>query len=109
MGSVRPLLLSATVAQRLIRRIAKSGVPVEIAAKLHQGVWRSVTDHLQVTRCLDDGAVVSRPTTDEHGNVTCRMQRYGAGQLVEITVVIVPGAGSARLIVTTCRIDEEEN
>jgi hypothetical protein len=58
---------------------------------------------------LEDGAVVSKPTIDEHGNVVCMMQRYGAGQLVEITVVICHRESNARLIVTNCRTDEEEN
>jgi hypothetical protein len=87
----------------------QTGDPVEIVATLSEGAWRSVTDHLQVVRCLEDGAVVSRPTVDEHGNVVCMMQRYGAGQLVEITVVILTGASKSRLVVTSCRMDEEES
>jgi hypothetical protein len=64
---------------------------------------------LQVIRCLEDGSIVGRPTVDEHGNSICNMTRYGAGETVEMTVVIDRSAGEVRLIVTDYRSDGESS
>ena len=52
--------------------------------------------------------IIERPTVDEHGNTVCTMQRYGAGEFVEVIVVIVHGGGESRLIVTNFATDRPD-
>lgn len=109
MGKVRPIPLSATAAQRLIRETARHSERVKVIAELHDGEWRSLVDHRQAVRCLEAGAVIAKPVMDDNGNVVCTMQRYGAGELVHITVVICEhGNGGRQLIVTEYRTDADD-
>jgi hypothetical protein len=108
MGKVRPLPMSAQAATRIIREIAKQSDRVEVVAALHEGAWRSVVDHLEVIRCLEAGKILAPPTVDMHGNVVCTMQRYGAGAVIEITVVICHDGEGRRLIVTGFECDGQE-
>lgn len=76
----------------IIRKAAKAsrvGIPTDLGYSRPRQDWQHVVTHRQIHRCLENGEILGDPELDEHGNLKCRMQRFGAGALVEITVVAV--------------------
>ena len=91
--SVKKFPMRADHARKIIRNTAKDssrvGIPVDLGYDRPKQDWEHVVTHRQIYRCLEDGDVLGEPELDEHGNWQCRLQRFGSGALVEITVVAV--------------------
>lgn len=53
------------------------------------GDWYKTITRLQVQKCLEEGTLMDGPTVDQHGNVICWLERFGAGLSVRLRVALV--------------------
>jgi|GEM_PF-1134850 len=64
------------------------------------GAWYNAVTHRQVNLCLAEGNLIGEPETDEHGNIRCTLERFGAGLMVRVHVALTQHeAKSWRIIV----------
>ena len=93
MGEVKPFPLSAEKALEIIHDAVKDssrvGIPDDLGFSRPEQDWQHVVTHRQIIRCLENGDIEGEPEIDEHGNTKCTLKRFGAGELVTITVVAV--------------------
>ncbi len=63
------------------------------------GEWYRVMSRRQVELCLKEGDMVGEPRVDEHGNVRCVLERFGAGLVVRVHVVLIKQHELWRIVV----------
>ncbi len=89
MAELSLLPLTKEDAARVIAQLARDSCKVTIIDNCSHGPWQGTVATRQIYRCLEAGEVISRPSFNpETGYWECRMQRFAAGQDIEITVAL---------------------
>jgi hypothetical protein len=87
--AVTPFPLSARTARELIREVAGDSRRYTIPSPPVGGEWYRLVTRRQVELCLREGDVIGEPQIDATtGAVLVTMERFSAGVLVRIGVVI---------------------
>lgn len=87
MTNILPFPMPAEHALALIRQAASAG-RVLLPSPPVSGEWYRVVTHRQVALCLKEGEMVTVPEIDKYGNVTCWMERFGAGLTVRVHLAL---------------------
>lgn len=87
MPNILSFPMPAEHALALIRQAVGEG-RVRLLSPPAGGDWYRVVTHRQVALCLKKGEMVAAPEIDGHGNVTCWLERFGAGLTVRLHLVL---------------------
>jgi hypothetical protein len=80
--------MSAEFALRLVREAAADGRNYTIPDPPDGGEWYRIVNRRQVELCMRSGDLVGKPHCDDLGNVHVTLERFSAGVLVRLTVVL---------------------
>lgn len=86
--TVTPFPLSSQRAVQLIREVASDSGRYSIPDPPAGGEWYRLVTRRQVELCLREGDVTGEPQVDERGSVLVSLERFSAGSLVRIGVVV---------------------
>jgi hypothetical protein len=96
--SIHPFPITSEHAITLVREAVACG-NVLIPDPPDGGDWYLLMTRRQVDLCLREGDLVDDPWVDEHGHVRCALERFGAGMLVRVHIVLMKQEENWRLLV----------
>lgn len=83
-----PLPISTQRALALIREVAADSGRYSIPNPPAGGEWYRLTTRRQGELCLREGEVFGEPSLDERGSVHLSLERFCAGVLVRVGVIV---------------------
>lgn len=86
--TVAPFPMSADAALRIIREAAADSGCYTIPDPPVSGEWYRLVNRRQVEWCLREGGLMGRPVIDEQGSLRATLERFSAGVVVRVDVVL---------------------
>lgn len=97
--SVARMVLSATNAIRIIRRLAQNSSAVFITAHASKRMTQRKVTRLQVIECLMKGGITEGPALDIKGNWKVTISRVASGDQIDVVVALDWDAENASYVV----------
>jgi len=88
MAKIEKFPMSLKHAQEIIKK-ATVHIPADLGFERPDQDWQHAVTDRQIRRVIEAGVILGKPAIDDHGNIVCRMFRFGAGEEVTITIALI--------------------